>query len=172
MNKKHFFKTLFVFYVVFQLLAVLIFKFTAWNPTINAVLFTITVLLSLICSIKICNKQNPKTVSTNAHKKNILMYKTLLATQIMAMVYIILYAVFPTLEYSSVLSMAFSIFMIPEQILMSFFSNILYFLQMGIDIFTSNVYLDKLFLSEYPFIAMVIFAEVYALFYFRNKTAK
>ena len=170
MNKKHFFKTLLAFYVVFQLLTVLVCQFTSFNATINAVPFTITVLLSLLCSITICKKQNPTT--TNTQKKTTLIWKTLIATQVVAMFYVILYAVFPTLENISVLSNTFSIAMIPEQILMDFFSNILYVLQMGVNTLTSNIYLDRLFLSVYPFIAMVIFTEVYLLFASRNKTAK
>lgn len=170
MCKKRFWGSIFALYVVFQALAVLTFQFFDFSFLTNTVLWTTTVLLTCAYSIKVCHTQASDDVSAK-HKKAILVCKILLVMQVLALLYIIVSGVSPAVANNAVWSIISTVLFLPETILMNIFSNIVDFLQMGMDLISDSIYLDKLLLSVYPFVAITIFAELYYLFSFRNKKA-
>ncbi len=170
MCKKRFWGSIFALYVVFQALAVLTFQFFDFSFLTNTVLWTITLLLTFAYSIKVCHTQAFDGCSPK-YKKAMLVCKMLLVMQVLALLYIILSGVSPAVENNAVWGAISTVLFLPETILMNIFSNILDFLQMGMHFISDSIYLDKLLLSAYPFVAITIFVEMYYLFSFRNKKA-
>lgn len=168
MCKKRFWGSIFALYVVFQALAVITFQFFDFSFITNTVLWTATLLLTFAYSIKVCHTQAADGF-TSKHKKALFVCKVLLVMQVLALLYVILSGVSPAFNNNAVLSAISTVLFLPETILMNIFSNILYFLQTGIDFIFDNIYLDKIFLSVYPFVSITIFVEMYYLFSFRNK---